>query len=326
VDAKEQEAIWSGLWIAYGGHIERRRRRFRRAKIAALGLIATLTVVGAATGALVVLVAPTSVQSDLAAVDQGLPADLRLNPDVSAARLVASDGSSALFAADLRNGGYCGEIVTGSGRARGAICATRGDLRSHPIEVALPSDDSASNSSPMTIGGRVNATADRLEIVYGDGSTGEIPLADDRFFVFEVPTRHREGVHLSETTLIARDERGAITAQTSIPADWDGHAVPDESQALFVSTYSDSSDFTKVDGIEGHVAAPVADSLELRYVDGKTATIPLDGGRYVYTVPSSRAGDFMRPQLLVALDRSGNVVARAQVAAVAYWVRKERSR
>jgi hypothetical protein len=126
--------------------------------------------------------------------------------------------------------------------------------------------------------------------------------------------------------LIVRDSDGTVRAQTSIPADWDGPAVSDKTRPLFVSTRSDSSDFTKVYGIEGHVGAPGAVSLELQYLDGAKATIPIENGGYFYTVPSSRVDDFMRPQGMVALDRDGNVVAQAPVAAVAYWAGRERGR
>jgi hypothetical protein len=120
VNVDEHDAMCDELRIAYGNLIVTRRRRHRRTKIAVGGIAGLFVLAGAATGALLILPAPPHVQRDLAAVDQGLPADLRLNPDVQSARAVASSGSSTLYVADLKEGGYCSEIVTGDGRGRGA--------------------------------------------------------------------------------------------------------------------------------------------------------------------------------------------------------------
>ena len=111
-----------------------------------------------------------------------------------------------------------------------------------------------------------------------------------------------------------------------LPADWDGPAVPDEKAPIYVSTRSDESDFTKVYGLEGHVGAAGAKTLELDYSDGTQVNIPLKAdGSYEYTVPSDREGGFMTPQTLVAKDAGGHVVATTTVAAVAYWRGRERS-
>ena len=116
-------------------------------------------------------------------------------------------------------------------------------------------------------------------------------------------------------------------ARSSVPPDWDDEAVPDEAVPLYVGTRSDESDFTKVYGLEGHVSAPDAVSLELDYGDGDTARIPVRGdGSFEYTVPPNRVDDFMQPRTVVARNDAGEVVASRPVAAVAYWRGRERGR
>lgn len=49
-------------------------------------------------------------------------------------------------------------------------------------------------------------------------------------------------------------------------------------------------------------------------------------GSYRYDLPESRIDDLYRvPGQLIARDASGKVLARTQVAAVAYWEARERS-
>jgi hypothetical protein len=83
---------------------------------------------------------------------------------------------------------------------------------------------------------------------------------------------------------------------------------------------SDESDLTKVYGVEGHVSAASATTLELVYDDGAVESIPIQpNGDYAYAVPAERTDDFMRPQTLVARNAAGEPVASVFVAAVAYW-------
>ena len=74
-----------------------RRRRVRRT--ATLGVLAGGGLASAAVGAVVLLGAPApdSVKRDLRAVDHGMPADLRRNPDVEGARAVAIAGNRIAF-------------------------------------------------------------------------------------------------------------------------------------------------------------------------------------------------------------------------------------
>jgi hypothetical protein len=323
------DALAHDLLTAYGGLLERRRRRRHVVRTVALvsAALATLAGAGLATAALLGWPAPEHVRQEIAAVDQGLPADLRLNPDVEHARAVVWTGSSTLYAATLRDGGSCTEIVTAGDRGRGARCTTGAELGSRPIDVTLPFDDGEAADAPVVLGGRVNARASAsLEIVYAGGASEVVRLGDGRYFLFEVPAERRASVRASGFELIARDREGAVVSRTTVPTDWDDPAVPDEQAPLYVSTRSDESDFTKVFGLEGHVSAPGARTLELDYGDGTRATIPLrPDGSYEYALPTDRTDDFMQPRTLVARDADGREVADATVAAVAYWRARERA-
>jgi hypothetical protein len=192
--------------------------------------------------------------------------------------------------------------------------------------VTLPFDDGAGPDAPIVLGGRINDPAGTsLEIVYADGSSDRVPLGDDRYFIFDVPATHRPSAHASGFELVARDDDGAVVSRSTVPADWDDAAVPDEQAPLYVSTRSDQSDFRKVYGLEGHVGAAGAARLELDYGDGTRIPIPLQpDGSFEYPLPPNRVGDFMVPRTLVARDAEGRVVASTKVAAVAYWRGRER--
>jgi hypothetical protein len=310
------------LESAYRRMLGRRQRRRRLARLGSLGAGGGLLLAGAALGASALLgwPAPAHVQQEIAAVDTGMPADLRLNPDVAHARAVASVGTTTLYAADLPGGGNCTELVTAGDRGRGARCTTAAELAAQAIDLTVPSDANATPDLPIAFGGRINASnGTRLEASYPDGSTDSIPLGDDRYFVFEVPLQQLATVHSSGLELVAYSADGSIVARVSLPADWDDQPVPDEIVPIYVNTRSDSSDFTKVYGLEGHVAAAGATSLELTYDDGASVSIPIQAdGSYTYAVPSDRTDDFMRPQTLVARNANGVIVASTSVAAVAY--------
>ena len=323
------DALQHDLRTAYSRLLVRRARRRRVALVSALAATGALLLGAAALGAATLLgwPAPRHVQNDIAAVDRGLPADLRLNPDVEHARAVASTASATLYAASLHDGGSCTEIVTAGDRGRGATCATAADRAHQAVDLVAPFDDGAGPDTLVILGGRINdASASSLEAVYADGSHEDVGLGEDRYFLFEVPAEHRQSVHASGLELIARNGDSSVVGRAMLPADWDDSAVPDEQAALYVSTRSDESDLTKVFGLEGHVSAPGAVKLELDYSDGTRATIPIgEDGSYEYAVPPDRIGDFMRPLTLAALDKSGSVVASTTVAAVAYWRGRERT-
>jgi hypothetical protein len=311
------------LESAYRSLLGRRQRRRRLTRLGSLGGGLGLLLAGAALGASAVFgwPAPAHVQQEIAAVDTGMPADLRLNPDAAHARAVAAIGTTTLYAADLRGGGSCTELVTAGDRGRGARCTTGAELSSRPIDLTVPSDANAAPDTPIAFGGRINAAnGTRLEATYADGSTDSISLGEERYFVFEVPAQRLATVHASGLELVAHGADGAIVARVSLPADWDDPAVPDEIASIYVNTRSDSSDFTKVYGLEGHVGAAGATSLEIEYDDGASVSIPIQAdGSYKYVVPVERTDDFMHPQTLTARNANGDVIATASVAAVAYW-------
>ncbi len=322
------DTLRDDLATAYGRHLERGRARRRKLRAAAVACVSALVIAGAAFGAASLLgwPAPEHVKKELAAVDRGLPEDLRLNPDVEHASAVASNGSSTLYAAALKGGGRCTELVTSDDRGRGATCSTGANQVSRPIEVTVPSDDGAGDEAPVVLAGRLNASqGTELGIAYADEGVDAIPLGDDRYFVFEVPVERRASARAHGFRLLARDDGGSIIATTSVPADWDDPAVPDEAAPLFVSTRSDESDLTKVYGIEGHVSAEGAASLELDYGDGDSVPIAIEpDGSFEYTVPPDRVDDFMEPRLLVARDQEGTAIVSRPVAAVAWWRGRER--
>jgi hypothetical protein len=319
------DALHHDLVAAYGARLARRRHRKPIVVVASVASL-VLTAAGFGAAALLGWPAPPHVKQEIAAVDQGLPADLRLNPDVEHARAVAATEEATLYAASLRDGGSCSEIVTAGERGRGATCTTGAQAGSRPLDVVMPFDDHAGPDSPVVVGGRVNAEEGAsLHVRYADGSSDPVPLGDDRYFLFEIPAAQRASVHASGLELVAYDRGGAVVGRATVPADWDDPAVPDDQAPLYVGTRSDESDFTKVYGLEGHVSAPGASRLELEYGDGTRDVIPIQAdGSYEYAVPASRVDDFMQPRRLVALDEHGREVASAWVAAVAYWRGRER--
>ena len=243
------DALQDDLRTAYARFLARRSRRRRMAAVTILGAVTALVVATAGIGAARLLgwLAPERVKQEIAAVDRGMPADLRLNPNVERARAVASTPSATLYAASLRDGGSCTEIVTDGDRGRGATCATSAAQGAEALELVAPSDEAPAPDAPIVIGGRLNAGAGAsVEAVYADSSTDPVPLGEDRYFLFEVPAARRASVHASGLELVARDRDGAVVGRGTLPADWDDAAVPDERAPLFVGTRSDESDFTKV--------------------------------------------------------------------------------
>jgi hypothetical protein len=295
----------------------------RRPVILAVALLVTGAGVATASG-LLGGPAPSQVKKDLAGVDQGMPADLRYNPDVENARLVAQADGARLYYASLADGGYCSEIVTPTSGPAGAICVPDGSADQEPlIHVTVPFDDPLTTSSPFVVGGRVNVSgATSLRAVFGDGTTQPIPLGDDGFFVFAVATGQLTEAHLRGVTLVAADGAGTEIASVDVPpTDFSDPEQQDAKQPIFVSTISTESDLTKVLGVEGSVNIQGAVSLELRYPDGTTVAIPLAAdGSYRYDIPERRTGElFDEPGWMIARDASGNELARAPVAAVASW-------
>ena len=304
----------------------RRRRRSRRSFLVVV--VAPVVLASAAVGAYSIIggPAPESVKHDLRAVDRGLPADLRLNPDVERAHAVAASDGSVVYFARTRDGGYCSEMVTAQG-PRGAVCSTAAQAAAEPLSVTVPFTDPVTSSSPISLSGRVaSPDARSVELVYPDGGSDSVRVMDDGFYAADVAEEHLAAVHARGLLLVARDGNGKPLAQAVLP----NNALTPPSEAerpkdpIEIDMISDSSDFTLLLGVRGEVTVPGATRLELRYPDGTTADVPLKDGRFDFRIPESRRHSFMTPGELAALDRSGKALARRPLAAVAYWRARER--
>ena len=312
------DQIGAQLVSGYSSFLTQKQRRRRRRTVVSICVASIFVLSATGLEAARFLTAPPSVQSDLAGVDQGLPADLRYNPDVANAHSVAETDGAILYGATMPKGGYCTEIATTVSGPRGAICRPPSEVADEPISMTV---------SPLTaeagavIGGKVNVVgATSLRITYSGGSgSHDISLQASGYFIFVIPDDHAADVRVSGFAYEALSSAGASLASGIVPADWNEAARSDTDTPLFVMTRSDSSDFTKVYGIEGHVAAAGATQLVLSLSDGTDLSVPLQAdGSFSYDIPSDHVGDFMRPQHLLAEDAKGKVVASAVVTAVAW--------
>lgn len=300
----------------------RRRRKLRMLSLTCLGLLSLSGLAFAATK-FVGSPAPPSVQNDIAAVDAGMPDALRLNPDVRNATSVATTGASTLWIAELTGGGRCLELTTTyypTVRAPG--CTTGTAVDRSPISITLPNDDHVGRSAPVVIAGHVEpANASSLSLMLSDRRAVPVPFGAERFYVIDLTGTDAADIRAHGVTLIARDAAGSEVARETVPSDWDASAAEVERlTTVDVTTRSDSSDFTKVLGIEGMLRDPRPATLQLVYSDGATADVTLaPDGSFHYNVPLRRRGDFMTPQHLVGHDADGRVVLDRAVAAVAYW-------
>jgi hypothetical protein len=305
--------------------ISDRARRRRRSRLLAVALAALLSLSGLAFAATVFVSsrAPASVQTDIAAVDSGMPESLRLNPDVENARSVASTGASTLWLADLASGGRCLELTTTYyPNVRAPGCTTGSALELTPITATLPNDDRVGATSPVVIAGHVQpASAVSLSLTLSDGRRVAVPFGARHFYVIDLTGADAADVRSHGVSLEADDSGGIAVARVTVPADWDASAADVGRQTTVdVTTRSDSSDFTKVLGIDGVLRDPIPASLELVYDDAHTAAIELaPDGTFHYDVPADRQGDFMTPRRLIGRDAQGRVVVDRPVAAVAYW-------
>jgi hypothetical protein len=304
--------------------VPRQRRAVPRAVrvVAIAAALVLAAALGAVAGEMVGSPAPASVKQDLAGVDQGMPADLRLNPDVESAVLAAYSENARLYYAALDDGGYCFEIVTATEGARGAVCTPAVEARGQSIEITMPFTDPVTPRSPIEVAGRVNVAATSLEARFADGRRAPIQLSPNGFYLYEVPGAQVKSAHIDGFDLIAYDAAGAsLASATAPPTDFSDPRAMDRKMRIFVSTISTQSDFRKVLGVEGSVNVPGAVALELHYPDGSFVQVPLRiNGKYHYDLPVERQDDlFAQPGRLVARDSRGSEIATAPVAAVAYW-------
>jgi hypothetical protein len=306
---------------------ERRRRRARALGIAAAAL-ACLCGIAIASATFVGSPAPRSVQDDIAAVDAGMPAGLRMSPDVHNARSVAATGRSTLWMADLAGAGRCLELTTTYyPNVRAPGCSTGTALALGPISATIPNDETSDPAAPVVIAGHVEPTAAvSLEIALGDGRKLPVPFGAQRFYVIDLTGADAADARARGLTLVAADRNGAEVARVTVPADWDaGSADVEATTTADVTTRSDSSDLTKVLGIDGVLRDPKPASLQIVYDADTTVDIPLAAdGSFHYDVPQNRRRAFMTPRHLVGRDATGRIVVERQVAAVAFWRGQER--
>jgi hypothetical protein len=318
------EAILAELMPAARRLAARRAARLRLTRAVALAGCALALASSAAVAGFEILgsPAPPAVQRDLRNIDRGMPRDLRLNPDVDHARAVAASNDSVVYFASLKGGGYCAELVTKAAGPRGAVCSTADQSASEDLSVTVPFTDPVLPDSPVTVSGRVSSNkAHAVEVVYPDGGSDSVELGASGFYVADVPPEHLAAVHAHGLMLVARSEGGAPLAQAVVPSD----AITPPSEAhrphdpIELDTVSTETDFTRVLRVRGELFIAGVDHMSLRYPDGVTVALPLEGRRFDYPVPRERQRDLMTPGTVTAWSANGRRLAERPIAAVAYW-------
>jgi hypothetical protein len=312
--------ILEDLRVATVATIDGRRRRSHRRRMLVLAAAALLVLgVSAAASGLLRSPAPLSVKQRIAQVDDGMPAELRLHPEVADARLAAMDGSAHLYVADLPGGGHCLVIVT-DGRDHGVPCTSSDAIGKQPIDVSLPSDAAAGPAAPVVIGGRVNERAGiRLALRFDDGVVVDLPLADGGYFIYDVPADRRAAAHGHALALTAFNAAGRSVATVEIPSDWDSDVLTGSGPIGEVLTRSDGNDYTLVLGIDGVVNPAQVQRLELTWPDGGTQDIPFGpDGTFGVGFAEERVDDLAtKPATLTAFGPDGAAVASQAVMSVA---------
>jgi len=318
--------VWTRLEPAASSYlmtdrvVARRARRRRRTA----GIAVALVVVGvggtAAARAVLGGSAPHAVQTSIAAVDEGLPADLQLHPDATHARSVAASGSSVLYVADLPDGGHCTEVAIG-GRPKGAVCRTAAQLASDPVELTIPGTPEDSAAAPITVAGRITDPIDTIELTISSGARVPVALGADGYFIVQLDASQsaaaRNGLRIEAragaTSVVSRDLTTAFASET------------DTLEPIAVEMVSGPNGLAEVSSFYGTVHVVGATSIRLVAPDGTTQDAPIAAdGQYDLTVPAEqRAAYADRPGRLVVLDAGGSELASRTVAAVTYWVRSE---
>lgn len=315
------DAVWQQLepgiatLLAERRHTSRFRSRRRSGWIAVgVGLVGVGVGGTAAARMLTGQPAPIPVQDDIAAVDEGMPADLRLNPDVTNARSVASDGDAVLYAADLKDGGVCTEVALGAAPL-GAVCRKPAQP-TQAIEVTVPGIPERSDPR-VIIAGRVNVKADRANVVFADGSQRPVRIESAGFYVIELTGADAEAARLGSTVQALRD--GAVIATVDVSAAF--VEEPANSETLSLEMVSGPGDLTEVIRVYGTVRVPGGVRVLLIYPDGGTESTSINGdSSYQLTLAADRRRALAdAPGRLVVVDLHGLELASRPVAAVSWW-------
>ena len=296
-------------------------RRHRTLWIGATAVVVGALATGVAASGILGGPAPDPIRADLAAVDKGVPDDLRANPDVENAMAVASTASGVLYAADVKGGGgYCYEIATDGDRPRGAVCVTADQLGDRAIEITspIPSNENA----PLLVAGRIND--DRVERIvarYSNVTTLDIELGLSGYWIFEVPEGARALALTDGLDILGEAADGRDLVLVAVPPlrDEDPDGALDVNEPIANSTISSEDDLTLVLGVNGSVNVGGATTLELQFPDGTTDSIALDADRsFRFMLPAERQGDFANAWgQLVARDADGHIVATEPMSSVA---------
>ena len=318
--------VWLDLQPAAQRHLMTRSegvRRHRARRVTGVVLTGVALAAGGAAAAQVLVgdAAPPAVQASLGGVDEGLPPDLRLNPDVANARSVAVDGDAVLYAADLPGGGVCTEIAT-AGKPNGAVCRTSTQPPA-AIDATIPGTPEDAAGVPVVVGGRVNLDADAVALVTSDGRRLAVTMQPDGYYIVELDAPDsaaaRQGLRIEATlhgnVVASLDVSDAFTSEI-------GHVDP-----IGLEMVSGPGDLTKVLSIYGTVQDATAVTVRLIYPDGSTADTPVGAdGRYELTLAPDRQDALdSAPGRLVAVDANGKELASRTVAAVSWWERRSRT-
>lgn len=298
----------------------RSSRRHRALWIGASAVVAGAFATGVAASGMLGEPAPEPIRADLAAIDHGLPEDLRANPDVENAMAVASTSGGVLYAADVKDGGYCYELATDGDRPRGAVCVTASRVGDRAIEITAPIP--SNNTAPLLVAGRIND--DRVERIvarYPNGTAVDVELGLAGYWLFEVPEGARDVALTDGLEIVGVGGDGQELATLAVPPlrDEDPDGSLDRNQPISKTTISSDEDLTLVLGVEGSVNVSGATTLELQYPDGTTTPIALDADRsFRFLLPPERHSDFANAWgQLVARDAGGSIVATDSMSSVA---------
>jgi len=307
------ERHYAGL-VAVIPQDDRRVGRRRTRRVVGFGLALAVMGTGGAVAARALLgdPAPPAVQASLAAVDEGMPADLRLQPDVTNARSVARDGDAVLYAADLPDGGTCTELAI-AGQPAGAICVRGGAAA--PIQASIPGTPEDTTHA-VVVGGRVNVVADRA-VVVADGERLPVTLEPGGYFVMSLDAARSAAARRGLSVEARRGD--AVVASVDL-----SDAFSPErplAEPISLELVSGEGDLSRVVSVHGAVTVPGATAVRLVYPDGTATevTVGPDGG-FELTLPADRQADLAdRPGRVVALDAAGQELASRAVAAVSWW-------